>query len=354
MLLFLDSLNRKYSSFQKVFSISMEKTKEALTFLVNLYKNSSVYPVIKNYSINDVFNISKNILFIQGKFSYSQSTSIATDSKYLYILLSGINGGMLKVGTGFDGTEKGKVYIYKKVQDLEEIYDWVYCKGKLFLKCSSKPWYLFTYSTDTFKYEKKLKLNFPKLSLHSSVIKRNENYILLSDGEKLSTICVEPVINTCQGLYNFINQKKYLEVKLKPTKSEEKAVKAEVKNPFTDNAKKKKTDLKKKIRSPLRKVEAEIEISDEEDNTEDGSIDSISSTFRSLKLTENPTDAFSHLNLVLYTYDPEYSPSTPLDSEKEELVSELHDTFSQLFPKENCRKALSINNWDFEVRKYII
>jgi hypothetical protein len=36
--------------------------------------------------------------------------TITTDGNYLYIYVSAINGGMWKIGTGFNGTVAGKVY----------------------------------------------------------------------------------------------------------------------------------------------------------------------------------------------------------------------------------------------------
>ena len=37
--------------------------------------------------------------------------TITTDSKYLYIYVSAINGGMFKIGTGQEGTRAGKIYL---------------------------------------------------------------------------------------------------------------------------------------------------------------------------------------------------------------------------------------------------
>ena len=73
--------------------------------------------------------------------------SIATDGKYLYIYVSAINGGMFKVGTGNEETKAGKVYLEKQVHfpigtKVDEV-NWVFVKGKLYLKTSSRdPWLL--------------------------------------------------------------------------------------------------------------------------------------------------------------------------------------------------------------------
>ena len=36
--------------------------------------------------------------------------SIATDGDYLYFYISAVNGGMFKVGTGYNKTKAGKIY----------------------------------------------------------------------------------------------------------------------------------------------------------------------------------------------------------------------------------------------------
>lgn len=51
------------------------------------------------------------------KVSGISTYTITTDGNYLYIYVSAINGGMWKVGTGFNGTVAGKVY-YEKLINL--------------------------------------------------------------------------------------------------------------------------------------------------------------------------------------------------------------------------------------------
>ncbi len=68
--------------------------------------------------------------------------SITTDGKYLYVYVSAVNGGMYKFGTGNNGTTSGKLYFEKSIHfpigsKLEEI-NWVYLKGKLYLKSALK------------------------------------------------------------------------------------------------------------------------------------------------------------------------------------------------------------------------
>lgn len=75
-----------------------------------------------------------------------QFCSITTDGTYLYIYVVGINGAMIKVGTGFNSTTAGKVYHEKEFclqvgVKLDEV-NWVYLKGKLYLRNFAKEPYI--------------------------------------------------------------------------------------------------------------------------------------------------------------------------------------------------------------------
>jgi len=65
------------------------------------------------------------------------TTSITTDGDFLYIYVAAINGGMFKIGTGEHDTIAGKIYLYTSLTKQEDV-SWIYCKGKLYLRCSSK------------------------------------------------------------------------------------------------------------------------------------------------------------------------------------------------------------------------
>ena len=194
--------------------------KDAFNLLIKMYRENTVLPIVRNYSINDFFNISKNILFAISKYSYSQCASIATDSKYLYILLSGINGGMLKVGSGFEDTDRGKVYLYKSyAESVEETCQWVFCQNKLYLKSNSTEFgYLSIINPETFQNISQVKLLLPESSQHSAIKKKNENYVLLSDGEKLNVIILEPVLNTGTNLNKEEKENKEKEKEIKEVK----------------------------------------------------------------------------------------------------------------------------------------
>lgn len=68
--------------------------------------------------------------------------SVTTDGKYLYVFVSAVNGGMYKFGTGNNGTIAGKLYnqrpIHLPVGTKVEEVNWVYLKGKLYIKTSGK------------------------------------------------------------------------------------------------------------------------------------------------------------------------------------------------------------------------
>lgn len=82
--------------------------------------------------------------------------SVATDGEYLYFYISAVNGGMFKIGTGQGSTQAGKIYLEKNVHlpigtKADEV-NWIYLKGKLYLKLSSKdPWILEVIDPLTFK-----------------------------------------------------------------------------------------------------------------------------------------------------------------------------------------------------------
>ena len=70
---------------------------------------------MRNYSIIDVFNISKNILYSpysSSKSPFTNSCTSCTDGTYIYVNINGIDGCKVKLGSGFNGTEKGKIYYY--------------------------------------------------------------------------------------------------------------------------------------------------------------------------------------------------------------------------------------------------
>jgi hypothetical protein len=100
----------------------------------NLFKfassnNYTPYPIMRNYSIVDTFNISKNILYSpysQSKTSFTNSSTACTDGTYIYININGIDGCKAKIGSGLNGTEKGKIYYYvsnKNLNSTNNIYN---------------------------------------------------------------------------------------------------------------------------------------------------------------------------------------------------------------------------------------
>ena len=95
---------------------------------------------MRTYSIVDYFTISKSTIYYFVKNSFLNSSCSCTDGTYIYFYMSGIDGCKLKVGTGYNNTEKGKVYLY--VHNLDErgienninSNQWVYCNGKIYQK----------------------------------------------------------------------------------------------------------------------------------------------------------------------------------------------------------------------------
>jgi hypothetical protein len=94
---------------------------------------------------SDPFVIMKKVHF--QKYPGLAYYTIATDGNYLYFYVSAVNGGMFKIGTGNGGTKAGKIYLEKQLYfpigtKVDEV-SWVYLKGKLYLRTSSRdPWML--------------------------------------------------------------------------------------------------------------------------------------------------------------------------------------------------------------------
>jgi hypothetical protein len=344
---FLTSMHNEYKDiFERVYEATVPLITEAFNILIKMYREHNLLPIMRNYSINDFFNISKNILFAVSKYSYSQCVSITTDSKYLYILLSGINGGMMKVGTGFEGTERGRVYLYKNnTETVEETCQWVFCKQRIYLKSSSTEiGYLSIIDPENFQKLSQIKLLLPECSQHSAIKKKNENYILLSDGEKLNVVILEPVIN------NVSNKEENKEKEANPVTNNQEKQDPEKKNP-KDSLMFKEALMDKFFSKDGLNMndEEQPQYSDDEECNNNVKVVPQPTT-KVWKESIKPTlsDIYSSISLVLYTYNTDLSRNTEDGDEKKALVRELYDAFSSLYSLENCRKALAIKNWNIQ------
>lgn len=116
------------------------------------------------------------------------TTSLTTDGTYIYLYVSASNGGMYKIGTGEKDTIAGKIYLFVAVCRQEEVA-WVFCKGKLYLRSSSKEFgSIDVICPNTFKFEGMIQLYCPEVFGHPSLQIINKNYPLLTDGEYLYII----------------------------------------------------------------------------------------------------------------------------------------------------------------------
>ena len=250
----------------------------------------NLYPIMRAYSIVDYFTISKCLIYYYVKTSFINSCCSCTDGTYIYFYLSGIDGCKLKVGTGYNNTEKGKVYLC--VQNIDErgiendlnSNQWVYCNGKIYQKANRIDEYsdnisdnkkeignLNIINPDTLQVENTIKLLFPQNCLNDSIVHRNKNYVLLSDGKKLSVLCLEL------------------------TKENE------------------------KVKKP--------------------------------SILKNDNLIYNYLNLELINFDisslnysKEYEAK--ISKQNRDLIEEIYQSFSQIFTKEECFKALLKNNWN--------
>jgi hypothetical protein len=119
-----------------------------------------------------------------------QFCSITTDGSYLYIYVVGINGAMIKVGTGNGGTVAGRVYGEREMATqvgakMEEV-NWVYLKGKIYLRNFCKdPFILDVIDPQNFKNIGTVQLVCKSLFGHPTLNILNRNSILMTDGEHL-------------------------------------------------------------------------------------------------------------------------------------------------------------------------
>ena len=124
---FLTSLREKYNNkFDEIF----KKTSKYIIPILEQIRDYSQklqnhHPILSNYQINEAFLINNDNIFAPSKYTLAQNSSITTDGTYLYIVLSGINGSMSKIGTGYNNTIQGKVYFSKSLYDENE-YQWVF------------------------------------------------------------------------------------------------------------------------------------------------------------------------------------------------------------------------------------
>lgn len=161
------------------------------------------------------FKIAKTAHFQKQSF---QTTSLTTDGIFLYLYVSASNGGMYKIGTLEGGNIAGKIYLFTAVTRQDEV-SWVFCKGKLYLRSSSKEFgNIEIICPNTFKTEGFIQLYCPEIFGHPSLQLINKNYPLLTDGEYLYIIGKKLISEK-------INNE---EEKPKETKIEEKKIEIEV------------------------------------------------------------------------------------------------------------------------------
>ena len=248
--------------------------------------NFEIYPIMRNYSIKDAFNISKNILYTNYLSNESKPySSIATDSKFLYVILFGVCGGLYKIGTGNKNTVKGKVYKSNiKLNSTETNPMLVYVKetNRLYLKTNQMEiGHVKIINPDTLTIENIKKLNFPEKFKDKNISEKNCNYILLSDESHLYAIGLEPENST-----------------------------------------------ESKVNEPLKTG---------------GKLFGLAAKSIGAKINSKPM----LMNLVLYKF-PMNSEKNELQIENESMINELYESFSTVFTKEKCKFALEKKNYNME------
>lgn len=392
------------------------------TFIKNIiaYINENkILPIMRNYAIYDIYSLPKNILFTPIRHIFSQSSTITTDSTYLYILISGINGGMIKLGTGYNNTIKGKVYLHVKFTESNLLhliknaqytkeepskdkstvskgsnpvgipmpiskanttipnnhdekdespgvthnqfinseeaasYQWIYLKNKLYLKknvinisqgfygssssssvqanAGRETNYLIMINPENFRVEGKIKIVFPENCRHPAIKNKNENYVLLSDGEKINILLLEPIFKDkqIQGLKNNMRESSEIVSDNSESDGNEPYIQEIVQKEVAGNKKSKYASY----------AAAHIKET----------------------LPNFQQDLISYLNLTLLTYSVEdceklkdsnsikgFRKNANYSKTQLGLINELYENYSNLYSPEECRKALILNDWKID------
>ena len=195
-------INKKNDSFinyiDKHTNLIEKVLKETIEKLLQADNNYEIYPIMRNWSVVDVYNISKNLLFTSTKSNdVMTQTAITTDSTYLYILLFGICGGLYKIGTGKNGSIKGKVYNQNLSLNSNEgnpMLVYVKSTNKLYLKTNQSHFgNIKIINTENLTIESIKLLNFPQNVKSTNIYEKNMNYVLLSDDYNLYALVLLPV-----------------------------------------------------------------------------------------------------------------------------------------------------------------
>lgn len=324
---------------EKILKEALNSSQDCLVFLEDLLKkysfnsesknnNGCFTPYLEHSSIMKVFSINKNMLFSTENYPLDSCTSVTSDGSYIYAVFSGLHGMMLKIGSGFNNTIQGYVYTFKPYLKLSEALQIVYYKEKLYLREVSDPLSLSIYCPLTLRKLNKIKLMIPEMCTASSkcsfTTKKNlKSYNLVSNENGLGIVLFEPVLNK--------------------TKQVEKTDNTVLSSELNKNNESNKNIDDKEI------VDKAVNDDIKEENTNEPLLlEKKDNIKEEIKISQ-----FSHINLVYLEYDPDAKDSTSLLDKPEnkadkEIVEEMYDTFSGLYNKEECYKALKMNNFDFE------
>jgi len=158
---------------------------------------------------------------------------------------------MMKVGTGDNGSQAGRVYSKVETSDTSEV-TWVYCKGKLYSKKTSDPFGLLSvHDPTTLVVEGQVKLCVNECFQNPKLMEGlNRNYPLLSDGESLYIVTVQVlqkskvVREELKSEYDLLQNKMKLDAKKAAEKPKDPVAKDQ---PAKDPAKEKEELVKKKL-----------------------------------------------------------------------------------------------------------
>ena len=260
-----------------------------IDFLHDLIQRERSLHYVRISSILGRFSVAHHSMFQKNQTGWN--TSITTDGEYLYLFVGCQNGGMFKIGTGEQGTISGKVYLFAAL-DRPEDGAWVYCKGKLYLRSSSRETGLIcVICPHTFKHEGLLQLYSPELFGSPAQLALNKNFPFLTDKDHLYVVGMKispaPVPNPS------------------PNQKPPEATEEEKKEKREENKKKKREEEKKEP-----------------------------------KLCE--------FLLVKFDVGQLQSSNKAFETEPDELTKEIYSGFAGYFSFTECQRALSISQNDIQ------
>ncbi|CDW79829.1 hect domain and rcc1-like domain-containing protein [Stylonychia lemnae] len=345
------SQNCKHSD--EVFKQAEPQLKKYLKQMVDFAENQKSLHYLSSNSIHGLISIAKYISFNNIN---ENNCSITTDGLYIYLLISiAQRACMYKIGTGENGTLAGKIYLNVPT-DREGEITWVYCQGKLYSRRANEELGLITIIDPvTLKPESTAKLFFGDAYQNPTAQSMNRYYPLLSDGKNIFVVTMQiankrrrvkdDMRKLYQGLQDFkkkLKEEQKNEAQQKPEEKKDQKVieslednKKVLKNNKKEEIRKQKLEKQKKAQEQKLKEQAAASANQEENK-------------EAQKVQVDP-ELYKVCEFYVHEFDVQNQGSEELPIQKlleNDLVKEIHNSFSGFFSFEECYRALQFNNND--------